>query len=234
MSQASVDADDLFDSPEKPLDLKTCAVFLLPAVDTTNLSKGWRCRHCGGSWAKRNQTKVRAHLSNIAGESIATCDFNLTMPSEAERAAYAFRGSLLIAGWNSRAFKAEVIDNHLSDRHDAVVRAADVQKGTSAVQPRSDLFDDEDEDDEMPHLNKRAFSVNKPGYPPRSSPMESITSFASASTSGKKRNIAAVSEGWASFARAGFVPLAIGTKPWMSAPTFEPSQQKTMTSVLSS
>ena len=133
MSQDSVDADDLFDSPEKPLDLKTCSVFALPAVDTTNLLKGWRCRHCGGSWAKRNQTKVTAHLSNIAGESITLCDFNLTMPSDAERAAYAYRGSLLIAGRNSRAFKAEVIDNHLSDRHDAVVRAADARKGTFAV-----------------------------------------------------------------------------------------------------
>ena len=71
MSQDSVDADDLFDSPEKPLDLKTCSVFALPAVDTTNLSKGWRCRHCGGSWAKRNQTKAAAHLANIAGELIA-------------------------------------------------------------------------------------------------------------------------------------------------------------------
>jgi len=81
MSQDSVDADDLFDSPEKPSDLKTCSVFLLPAVDTTNLSKGWRCCHCGGSWAKHNQTKVTAHLSNIAGESIATCDFNLTLGS---------------------------------------------------------------------------------------------------------------------------------------------------------
>jgi len=133
MSQDSDDANDLFDSPAKPLDLKTCSVFLLPAVDTTNLSKGWRCRHCGGSWAKRNQTKVTAHLSNIAGESIATCDFNLTLPSEAERAAYAFHGSLLIAGRKSRAFKAEVIDNHLSDPHDAVVCAADARKGTSAV-----------------------------------------------------------------------------------------------------
>jgi len=53
MLQDPVDADDLFDSPEKPLDLKTCSVFMLPAVDTTNLFKGWRCRHCGGSWAKR-------------------------------------------------------------------------------------------------------------------------------------------------------------------------------------
>jgi len=207
MSQDSVDADDLFDSPEKPLDLKTCSVFLLPAVDTTKLSKGWRCRHCGGSWAKRNQTKVTAHLSNIAGKSIASCDFNLTMSSEAERAAYAFRGSLLIAGRNSRAFKAKVIDNHLSDRHDAVVCAADVQKGTSAVQPQSDLFDDED--DEMPRLNKSAFSVDKPGYPPRSSPTESITSFATASTSGKKRNIAAVSEDWASFARRALFRLPL-------------------------
>jgi len=140
MSQDSVDADDLFDSPEKPLDLKTCSVFVLPAVDTmhlsTNLSKGWRCRHCGGAWAKRNQTKVTAHLSNIAGVSISLCGFNLTMPSDAERAAYAYRGSLLIAGPNSRAFKAEVIDNHLSDWYDAVVRADDVRKGTFAVRAR--------------------------------------------------------------------------------------------------
>jgi len=64
---------------------------------------------------KAQPTKVMAHLSNTAGESIAPCDFNLTMPSEAERAAHAFQGSLLIAGWNSHAFKAEVIDNHLSD-----------------------------------------------------------------------------------------------------------------------
>jgi len=117
MSQDTVDADDLFDSPAKPLDLKTCSVFLLPAVDTTNLSKGWRCHHCGGSWVKRNQTKVMAHLSNIAGESIATCGCNLRMPSEAERAAYAYRGSLLIAGRNSRTFKAKVIENHLNDGH---------------------------------------------------------------------------------------------------------------------
>ena len=41
MSQDPVDADNLFDSPAKPLDLKTCSVFLLPAVETTNLSKGW-------------------------------------------------------------------------------------------------------------------------------------------------------------------------------------------------
>jgi len=122
MSQDPVDADDLFDSPEKQSDLKTCSVFLLPAVDTTNLSNGWRCRHCGCSWAKRNQTKVTAHLSNIAGKSIALCGFNLTMPSEAERAAYAYQGSLLIAGRNSCAFKAEVLDNHLNDRHDAVAR----------------------------------------------------------------------------------------------------------------
>jgi len=133
MLQDPVDADGLFDSPEKPLDLKTCSVFLLPAVETTNLSKGWRCRHCGGSWAKHNQTKVTALLSNTAGKSIATCDFNWTTASEGEQAAYAFRGSLLIAGRNSRAFKAKVIDNHLSDRHDAVVRAVDVRKGTSAV-----------------------------------------------------------------------------------------------------
>jgi len=86
-------------------------------------------------WTKvlRNQTKVTAHLSNMAGESIALCSFNLSMPSEAERAACAFRGSLLIAGLNSRTFKAEVIDNHLSDHHDAVIRAADVRKGTSSV-----------------------------------------------------------------------------------------------------
>jgi len=146
------------------------------------------------------------------------------MPSEAEQAAYAYRGSLLIAGRNSRTFKAEVIENHLSDRHDAVVRAADVRKGTSAVRPQSDLFDDED--DEMPPLNKRAFSVDKPGYPPRSSPTESITSFATASTSGKKRNIAAVSDGWPMFQREGFVPLPLGAKPRMSPPTFEFSQQK--------
>jgi len=131
---------------------------------------------------------------------------------------------LLIAGRNSRAFKAEVIDNHLSDRHDAVLRAADSRKGASALRPRSDLFDDED--DEMPALDNRSRSVPKPGYPPRSSPTESITSFTTASTSGKKRNIAAVSEGWASFQRAGFVPLPLGTKPRMSPPTFEPSQQK--------
>jgi len=174
---------------------------------------------------KRNQTKVTAHLSNVAGESIALCGFNLTMPSEAEPAAYAYQGSLLIAGPNSRAFKAEVIDNHLSDRHNTVVPAADVPKGTSAVRPRSDLFDEED-DDEMPRLNKRAFSVDKPGYPPRSSPTESITSFTTASTSGKKRNVAAGSEGWASFQRTGFVPLPLGSKPRMSPPTFEPSQQK--------
>jgi len=78
----------------------------------------------------------------------------------------------------------------------------------------------------MPRLNTGAFSVDKPGYPPRSSPTESITSFTTASTSGKKRSIAAVSEGWASFQRAGFVPLPLGTKPRMSPPTFEPSQQK--------
>jgi len=222
MSQDSDDDENLFDSPAKPLDLKPCSVFLLPAVDTRNLSKGWRCRHCGGSCAKRNQTKVTAHLSNIAGGSIATCDFNLTMLSKAEGAACAFCGSLLIAGRNSRALKAKVIDNHLSDRHDAVVCAADVRKGTSAVQPQSNLFDD---DEEVPGLHKRAFSVDKPGYPLRSSPTESITSFATASTSRKKRNISTVSC-WPAFQRAGFVPLAVGTKQRMSPPTFEPSQQK--------
>jgi len=61
-----------------------------------------------------------------------------------------------------------------------------------------DLFDDED-DDEMPRLNPRSRSVDKPGYPPRSSRTESITSFTTASTSGKKRNIAAVSDGWPAF-----------------------------------
>jgi len=81
----------------------------------------------------------------------------------------------------------------------------------------------------MPGLNKRAFSVDKPCYPPRPSPTESIPFFATASTSGKERNIAAVSEGWPAFARAGFIPLVMGTKPRMSPPTFEPSQQKKQT-----
>jgi len=129
------DVDPLFDSPAKPLDLKTCSVFILPAVDTTNLQSGWRCRHCGSSWAKRNQTKVMAHLAKIAVQSITLCDFNLSMPSEDELAAHAFCGSLLIAGPNSRAFKCKVIDNHLSDRHVAVVCVADKRKGTSAVRP---------------------------------------------------------------------------------------------------
>jgi len=133
---------------------------------------------------------VTAHLAKIAGESIALCDFNLSMSSEDELPACAFRGSLLRAGCNSWVFKAEVIDNHLSDWHDALVHAADVRKGTSAVRPRSDLFD---EDDEMPVLDPRSCSVPKPGYVPRSSPTESITSFTTASPSGKKRNLAALS-----------------------------------------
>jgi len=135
MSHDSDDVDDLFDTPVKPLDLKTCAVFILPAVDTTNLQSGWRCRHCGSSWAKCNQTKVTAHLAKIAGKSISLCDFNLSMPPEDELAVCTFCGSLLMVGQNSRAFKAKAIYNHLSDRHDALVRAANVQKGTSVVHP---------------------------------------------------------------------------------------------------
>jgi len=158
-------------------------VFCLPAVDTSNLQSGWRCRHSGSSWAKRNQTKVTAHLAKIAGEWITLCDFNLSMPSEAEQAASAFCGSLLIAGQNSRAFKSKVIHINLSDWHDAVVRAADVRKGTSAVRPRSNLFDD---DDEMPGLDPRSCSVPKPGYIPRLSPTESITSFTTASISERR------------------------------------------------
>jgi len=185
MSYDFDDVDNLFDSPTKPLDLKTCSVFVLPVVDTTNLQKGWCCRHCQSAWAKRNQTKATAHLAKTAGKSIVVCDFNLSMPSEAESAAFAFRGSLLIAGQNSRVFKAEVIDNHLSDRHDALVHATDEQKGTSAIQPRSDLFAKEEA---VSGLNRRCGSVPKLGHVPRSSPTESITSFATASTSGKKRN----------------------------------------------
>jgi len=201
MLQDPVDVDDLFDSPAKPLDLKKCSVFVLLAVDTTNLSKGWRCCHCRGAWAKRNQTKVTAHLAKIGGESITLCDFNLTMPSGAERAAHdAFRGSLLIAGRNSRTFRAKVIDNHLSDWHDALVCADDMRKGTSDVRPQANLFN---EDDEMPGLDPRSCSVPKPSYARRSSPMESVTSFTTSSTSGKKRNIAALSEGWLAFQRGG-------------------------------
>jgi len=65
MPQDSDDADDLFDSPAKPLDLNTCSVFLLLAVDTSNLSKGWHCHHCGGSWAKRNQAEATAQQNGI-------------------------------------------------------------------------------------------------------------------------------------------------------------------------
>jgi len=201
-------ADDFFNSPAKPLDLKTCSVYDLPVVDTTGLSKGWRCRHCGGHWAKRNSTKVVAHLARIRHELINVCDFNKTMPSKEEQAAYRHRGNLWRAGRSSRAFKQEVIDNHLTDRHDAIVRLDDVRKGDSGVR----LFDDDD--------------VPKQGHVPRSSPTESITSYTTASTSGKKRDFSAVSEGWSAFQRAGFRALPVGTKPRMSLPTFEPSQQK--------
>jgi len=143
------DADDLFDSPTKPLDLKTCNLFKLPAVDTSGLSLGWRCRHCGGSWKKRNSTKVVAHLAGIRHESINVCDFSKTMPSKEEQAAYQCRGNLWRAGKSSRAFRQEVIDNHLTDRHDAIVCLDDVRKGDSGVR----LFDDDD--------------VPKQGYVPR-------------------------------------------------------------------
>jgi len=200
------DADDLFDSPVKPLDLKTCNVFKLPAVDTTGLSLGWRCHHCGGSWKKRNQTKVVTHLAGMRDESINLCDFNKTIPSKEDQIAHRHCGALLRAGRSTRAFKQEVIDNHLNDGHDAIVRLDDVRKGASGAQ----LFAEDD--------------VPKQGHVPRSSPTESITSYTTASTSGKKRNFSAVSEGWPAFQRAGFHPL-----PRMSLPTFESANRRKQT-----
>ena len=41
MSNDSDDPDSFVDSPEKPLNLKTCPVFKLPAADVENLPKGW-------------------------------------------------------------------------------------------------------------------------------------------------------------------------------------------------
>jgi len=52
-----------------------------------------------------------------------------------------------------------------------------------------------EQEDGMPDLDARSCSVPKPGCVPRASPTESVVSFATASTSGKKRNIAALSEG---------------------------------------
>ncbi len=129
MSNDPDDPSNFFDTPTKPMDLKTCNVFSLPAVDIANQPKGWTCHHCGCSWAMRNQRKVTSHLAKIEGQSIATCQRNLSMPSKEELAVYAYRGSAMMAGRNSQAFKAKVIDNHLSDCHDSLVPAIDEWAG---------------------------------------------------------------------------------------------------------
>ncbi len=78
----------------------------------------------------------------------------------------------------------------------------------------------------MTGLITTAFGGAKRGHVPRASPTESVKSCTTTSPSGKKRNAAALSEGWPAFKRGGFFPLPVGTKPRISPPTSDPGKNK--------
>ena len=123
MSHLSDDSDG-FMEPQEELDLKTCSVLQLPAVEIKNLNKGWTCGHCGNYWSTRNRTKMIHHLAQTGRESIKACPRNRSMPSAAEKEAYQYRLRAFNAGRNSRQHKADTIDNRIDDRHEAIVRAS--------------------------------------------------------------------------------------------------------------
>jgi len=194
----SRNTDTLFDSPMRKLDLKTCHVFHLPAVETME-DDGWRCCHCGLVWKKRNQTKMVYHLAQLQGGFVGTCTRSLSFPSDEELEAYSYRAKALLAGRNSRAHRVVALDNHVTDRHSAVLRAVEAKREVSRV----DLFK---------------------GSVPRASPSESITSYVtgtSASVSNTRRALSSSDEpdSWSAFANAGFTSQSSGTKPKSSAPS---------------